>query len=169
MPKQIVPRPGSTCPLREGGSSFNSLQPCTEGFLRFFGGTVGAKVHIAREFHGVWRSEKWQEPAKNHRAHHARQAVHRLSQGQLMGSGTNTFGYDYIRKSPTNLPRMVVNEREAAIVRRVFETYASTQIALEKIAQQLEEEGVLTKKGRKLWRRSFLKTMLNSFLPNTWS
>jgi len=87
-----------------------------------------------------------------------------------MGSGTNTFGYDYIRKSPTNLPRMVVNEREAAIVRRVFETYASTQIGLEKIAQQLEEEeGVLTKKGRKLWRRSFLKTMLNSFLPNTWS
>ena len=86
-----------------------------------------------------------------------------------MGSGTNTFGYDYIRKSPTNLPRMVVNEREAAIVRRVFETYASTQIGLEKIAQQLEEEDVLTKKGLKLWRRSFLKTMLISFLPSTWS
>ena len=32
----------------------------------------------------------------------------RLSQGQLMGAGTNTFGYDYIRKSPNNLPRMVI-------------------------------------------------------------
>ena len=87
---------------------------------------------------------------------------YRLSQGQLMGAGTNTFGYDYIRKSPTSLPRMVVNEREAAIVRRVFETYADTQIGLDKIAQHLEEEGVSTKKGRKLWRRSFLKAMLEN-------
>jgi site-specific DNA recombinase len=87
---------------------------------------------------------------------------YRLSQGQLMGSGYNTFGYDYIRKSPTSLPRMVVNEREAAIVRRVFETYASTQIGLEKIAQQLEEEGVLTKTGKKLWRRTFLKAMTSN-------
>jgi site-specific DNA recombinase len=87
---------------------------------------------------------------------------YRLSQGQLMGAGTNTFGYDYIRKSPTGLPRMLVNEREAAIVRRVFETYADTQVGLDKIAQRLEEEGVTTKKGRKLWRRSFLKAMLDN-------
>jgi site-specific DNA recombinase len=87
---------------------------------------------------------------------------YRLSQGQLMGSGYNTFGYDYLRKSPGNLPRMVVNEREAAIVRRVFETYGNTQIGLENIAQQLEKEGVLTKTGKTLWRRSFLKTMLGN-------
>jgi site-specific DNA recombinase len=87
---------------------------------------------------------------------------YRLAQGQLMGSGYNTFGYDYLRKSPGNPPRMVVNEREAAIVRRVFETYAGMQIGLEKIAQQLEEEGVLTKTGKKLWRTSFLKTMLSN-------
>ena len=87
---------------------------------------------------------------------------YRLSQGQLMGAGTNTFGYGYIRKSQGTLPRMVVNEREATIVRRVFETYADTQIGLDKIAQHLEEEGVSTKKGRKLWRRSFLKAMLEN-------
>jgi site-specific DNA recombinase len=87
---------------------------------------------------------------------------YRLSQGQLMGSGYNTFGYDYIRKSPGNPPRMVVNEREAAIVRRIFETYAGTQIGLESIAQQLETEGILTKTGKKLWRRSFLKVMLSN-------
>ena len=87
---------------------------------------------------------------------------YRLAQGQLMGAGVHTFGYDYIRKSPTSLPRMVINEREAAIVRRVFETYADTRIGLDKIAQQLEEEGAATKTGRKLWRRSFLKTMLGN-------
>jgi site-specific DNA recombinase len=51
----------------------------------------------------------------------------RLSQGQLMGSGVHTFGYDYIRKSPGNPPQMVINEQEAAIVRRVFEMYADTR------------------------------------------
>jgi hypothetical protein len=57
---------------------------------------------------------------------------------------------------------MTINEGEAAIVRRVFETYASTQIGLEKIAQQFEEQGVLTKTGKKLCRRSFLKAMLSN-------
>jgi len=84
----------------------------------------------------------------------------KLQQGQLLGCGVHTFGYDYVRKSPTSPPRMIVNEREAAIVRQVFETYAHTQIGLDKIAQQLEDQGAITKTGRCLWRRSFLKAML---------
>jgi hypothetical protein len=84
----------------------------------------------------------------------------RLSQGQLLGCGVHTFGYDYQRKTPTSPPRMVINEREAEIVRSVFETYAGTQIGLDTIAQRLEDAGTLTKTGKKLWRRSFLKTML---------
>ena len=57
---------------------------------------------------------------------------------------------------------MTINEREAEIVRRVFETYADTRIGLNKLAKQLEEEGVAYETGRKLWRASFLKTMLNN-------
>jgi DNA invertase Pin-like site-specific DNA recombinase len=37
----------------------------------------------------------------------------RLSQGQLLGCGVHTFGYDYIRKTATSVPRMVINELEA--------------------------------------------------------
>jgi hypothetical protein len=44
----------------------------------------------------------------------------------------------------------------------VFETYAGTQIGLDKIAQRLEEAGHPTKTGKRLWRRSFLKTMLSN-------
>jgi site-specific DNA recombinase len=58
----------------------------------------------------------------------------RLSQGQLMGCGVHTFGYDYERKTPTSPPRMIVNEREAAIVRQVFETYAAGGIGLDRPA-----------------------------------
>jgi site-specific DNA recombinase len=86
----------------------------------------------------------------------------RLAQGQLLGCGVHTFGYGYIRKSPTSRPQMIINEREAEIIRYVFETYAREQIGLDKIAQRLEDMGALTKTGKNLWRRSFLKTMLNN-------
>ena len=86
----------------------------------------------------------------------------RLAQGQLLGCGVHTFGYDYHRKTTTSPPRMVINEREAAIVRFVFETYAGTQVGLDTIARQLEDAGTLTKTGKKLWRRSFVKTMLTA-------
>ena len=56
---------------------------------------------------------------------------------------------------------MVVNEREAAIIRYVFETYAAGDIGLDRIAQQLEDRGIATKTGKRLWRRSFLKAMLH--------
>ena len=87
---------------------------------------------------------------------------YRLSQGQLMGAGVHTFGYHYIRKSPSNPPQMLINEQEAAIVRRVFEMYADTSIGLNKLAQKLEEGGITTKRGGKLWRASFLKAMLEN-------
>jgi Recombinase len=44
----------------------------------------------------------------------------------------------------------------------VFETYATQQIGLDKIAQQLENAGTLTATGKSVWRRSFLKTMLSN-------
>jgi site-specific DNA recombinase len=87
---------------------------------------------------------------------------HRLAQGQLLGCGVHTFGYDYIRKSPTSLPQMIINEREAEIVRYVFETYAREQIGLDRIAKRLEDMGAITKTGKKMWRRSFLKTVLRN-------
>jgi DNA invertase Pin-like site-specific DNA recombinase len=83
----------------------------------------------------------------------------RLAQGQLLGCG-HTFGYDYVRKSPTSRPQMIINEREAELVRYMFETYASKQIGLDRIAKRLEDMGAITKTGKKLWRRSFLKTVL---------
>jgi hypothetical protein len=82
-------------------------------------------------------------------------------QGQLLGCGNVTFGYDFLRRTPTSPPRMVINEREAAIIRFVFETYAAGDIGLDRIARQLEERGVATKTGKRLWRRSFLKAMLH--------
>jgi Recombinase/Resolvase, N terminal domain len=86
----------------------------------------------------------------------------RLAQGQLLGCGVHTFGYDYIRKTPTSRPQMIINEREAQIVRYLFETYAREQIGLDRIAKRLKDMGALTKTGKKLWRRSFLKTVLRN-------
>lgn len=86
----------------------------------------------------------------------------RLAQGQLMGAGSNTFGYTYIRKELTTPPRMVVNEREAAIVRYIFTTYAQGNVGYNQITRYLEESGHLTKNGNRIWRNSIIKTILKN-------
>ncbi len=86
----------------------------------------------------------------------------RLSQGQLVGSGHNTYGYDYIRRTPSAPPKMVINKREAEVVRSIFAEYAKGRVGMTPITRRLEDEGVRTKSGKKLWRKSFLKHMLNN-------
>ena len=51
----------------------------------------------------------------------------RLAQGQLFGCGVHTFGYDYLRKIPTSRSQMIINDREAEIIRYVFETYQTSR------------------------------------------
>jgi DNA invertase Pin-like site-specific DNA recombinase len=43
--------------------------------------------------------------------------LHRLRQGEMCSSGHHTFGYDYVRKTPTSPAALVINEEQAAIVR----------------------------------------------------
>jgi hypothetical protein len=47
-------------------------------------------------------------------------------------------------------------------VRRVFAEYAKGRVGMTPITRRLEDEGVPTKSGRKLWRKSHLKHMLNN-------
>jgi site-specific DNA recombinase len=86
--------------------------------------------------------------------------LHRLRQGQLVSSGHRIYGYDYVRKTATSPCKLVLNEEQAAIVRMVFEMFASGQYGLVTICRHLEERGILTLKGKKLWDNDRIKTML---------
>jgi site-specific DNA recombinase len=91
-----------------------------------------------------------------------RGTLHRLRQGQITSQGHCIYGYEYVRKSPHSPPALVINEQEAAIVRSIFETYVEGTTGPDRIARGLEETGILTRKGKKLWRAAQIKSILRN-------
>jgi site-specific DNA recombinase len=82
---------------------------------------------------------------------------HRLRQGYLLG-----YGYTYVKKTPSSPAAYVINEREAAIVRYIFETYAKGDVGVNQITRHLERTGVPTREGRRLWHVAQVKYLLQN-------
>jgi DNA invertase Pin-like site-specific DNA recombinase len=85
---------------------------------------------------------------------------HKLRQGSVPTQGSRMYGYDYIRKTSTALGNLVVNHREAAVVRKVFEMYAGGNIGLSRISRYLEERQAFRKTGAKPWHTQMVKNIL---------
>jgi site-specific DNA recombinase len=88
--------------------------------------------------------------------------LHRLRQGQVVSQGHCIYGYDYVRKSQLSPPALVINEQEASTVRLIFEMYAEGTAGPDRIARLLEERGIPTRKGNKLWLATQIKSMLSN-------
>jgi site-specific DNA recombinase len=87
---------------------------------------------------------------------------HRLRQGYLLGYGHNMYGFTYVKKTPTSPAAYVVNEREAAVVRYIFQTYAKGDVGIIQITRHLESTGVPTREGRRLWHVPQVKYLLKN-------
>ena len=85
--------------------------------------------------------------------------LHRLRSGQVLGQGISPYGYDYVSRTPTSPAALVINEREAAVVRHIFEAFGNGS-AICGIARSLEAQGIVTRLGRTLWDGTHLKTIL---------
>jgi DNA invertase Pin-like site-specific DNA recombinase len=88
--------------------------------------------------------------------------LHRLHQGELTSTGHRIFGYDYRRKTPTAPAALIINETQAAIVRSIFEMFASGEYGLVTICRHLEAQGILTRTGKALWDNDRIKEMLKN-------
>ena len=88
--------------------------------------------------------------------------LHRLRTGQLGSSGHRTYGYDYVRKTRDAPATLVINEEQAAIVRSIFEMFASDKFGMVTISRFLEERNIPTYTGRKRWNRGQIKSMLKN-------
>jgi site-specific DNA recombinase len=71
--------------------------------------------------------------------------------------GTRPLGYDY---NP-DTGALIINETEAAIVRKAFDLYASTLWGTTSLARRLTDEGYRTKKGA-LWSPATLRNLLSN-------
>src|SRR6266581_3604415 len=88
--------------------------------------------------------------------------LHKLRKGEMSSNGHRIYGYHYIKKTPTSPATLVINEEQAAIVRMFFEMFASGKYGLATICRFLEERGILTRTGKRLWDNDRLKTMLKN-------
>jgi hypothetical protein len=81
---------------------------------------------------------------------------------RLSSHGHRIYGYDYVRKSATSPAALVVNEQQAAVVRSIFEMFASGEFRLVNIARLLERSEIRTCLGRSHWDWSQVKAMLKN-------
>ncbi len=71
------------------------------------------------------------------------------------------YGYTYIKKTDTSNAYYEINEKEAEVVRRVFNLYTQQNYSINKIAKHLNNEGIATKKNSR-WERSTVWGMLKN-------
>jgi len=67
--------------------------------------------------------------------------LHRLRMGEMSSNGHRIYGYHYVKKSPAAPATLVINEQQAAIVRLIFEMFASGDFGLVNITRFLEARG----------------------------
>jgi hypothetical protein len=79
---------------------------------------------------------------ENHRAHHAWQAPP-PAYGGAEQQRPRIYEYEYVRKTATAPAALVINEKQAPVVRPILEMFASGRFGL--ISRCLEERGVLTR------------------------
>jgi site-specific DNA recombinase len=75
----------------------------------------------------------------------------RLRSGQIISQGGLIYGYAYRRKTPAAPPALVIHEEQTAVFHSIFEVYASGKYGLIAISRWLEERGILTRMGKRLW------------------
>jgi site-specific DNA recombinase len=88
--------------------------------------------------------------------------LHKLRMGEMSSNGHRIYGYHYVKKTPTAPATLAINEEQAAIVRQIFEMFASGDFGLVTICRFLETRGVLTCAGRRLWDNDRVKSMLKN-------
>jgi site-specific DNA recombinase len=88
--------------------------------------------------------------------------MHCLRQGLIHSNGHNTFGYEYVPKSQGRAAHCRINEREAKVIRHIFKAYAEENLGWAKIVRRLEDRGILTKTGKKLWDTEKLRNILRN-------
>ena len=86
---------------------------------------------------------------------------HRAQAGEVSVMSGAPYGYRYIRKTDEVPAAYVVDEAEAGVVRRVYETYTVEGLSIGEITRRLNTEGVPARKASR-WERSVVWGVLRN-------
>jgi site-specific DNA recombinase len=92
----------------------------------------------------------------------SRGRLHRLRMGEMSSNGHRIYGYHYVKKTSTAPATLAVNEEQAAVVRSIFEMFASGTFGLVRIVRHLKASRIPTSSGKTRWDNDRIKTMLKN-------
>jgi site-specific DNA recombinase len=92
----------------------------------------------------------------------SRGRLHRLRMGEMSSNGHRIYGYHYVTKTGTTPATLAINEEQAAVVRSIFEMFASRTFGLVTIVRYLEANRIPTCSGKTGWDNDRIKTMLKN-------
>jgi site-specific DNA recombinase len=87
---------------------------------------------------------------------------HRAQQGMVNVLSGAPYGYRYVRKNDNCTAYYEVIEREAQVVRMVFEVYTQQGLSINAIARLLNERQIPTRTGATRWERSTVWGLLRN-------
>lgn len=85
----------------------------------------------------------------------------RARQGQVWMSEA-PYGYTYLPRTETCPSRMIINDREAEVVRMIFRWLVDEQLSTYQINKRLNELGIRTRRGRTRWSGGTIINLLRN-------
>ena len=82
-------------------------------------------------------------------------------QGAIVDSG-GLLGYDHIKRTEAKRGYYKINEKQAQIVRFIFQTYAYTNVSITGLIKLLEKKGFKTATGKSYWKSSVIRRILTN-------
>lgn len=87
--------------------------------------------------------------------------LRKAREGHIVGHEA-PYGYTYIKKKEKELGYYVINEKEARVVRMIFNWVANEGLTIRGVAKRLHELGIKPRESKKeMWNISTLGTLLN--------
>jgi len=93
---------------------------------------------------------------------HRRGKLHKAQHGKVCVLSGAPYGYGYIPATDTDEARYEIQEREAAVVQRVFHLLVNEQQSIGAIARRLTAEQIPTRRDVGQWERSVVWAMLRN-------
>ncbi|MDD2807382.1 MAG: recombinase family protein [Patescibacteria group bacterium] len=81
--------------------------------------------------------------------------------GAIVDSG-GLFGYDHVKKTDQKDGYYKINEKQAEVVKFIYETYAYEDVSITGLIKILENKGIQTARGSSVWKGSVIRRILTN-------
>lgn len=99
---------------------------------------------------------KWENAKRVERSNRGKRG--KAEAGKFV-AGRPPYGYSIVKDSPSGL---VINEKEAVIVRSIYHDYVDENASIRGITQSLNEQGIPPRMGGEVWQKSSVSSILKN-------